>query len=334
MVQIENNLDLRIQTPGTLDTLPRFASGKYIGNEAVRALWYENGSVGQHSEKASKQGSYGLGSPRFATVANGGPVVMTVAPIYGRGASGPTRAMALDADRLLQVNGGLMPEDAATLKRLLTAHPDCIIADVKADRPPMTFRIDGVPAGKRMIVLAGAEALEGVRPAGTMVNLLNDEQIPAKLKDLIPRQGIPMGTRLPLAGSVPYEPAATKPAKPTSSPSSSSQSSASKKVSAEIDAILADPNISIEDKISMILLKIMELMDQKIDAKLKEIRDVQATPSEEGNAEGSSQKSMDTLNFELQRLATKRSQLFDTMSAIVNKYDQTAQRIIQNLGQS
>lgn len=95
---------------------------------------------------------------------------------------------------------------------------------------------------------------------------------------------------------------------------------------AEIEAILADPNASLEDKISALLAKLMASFDQKIGAQIDRVRALQA-----GNAEGAAGESIDVAVFDLQRLSTKRNQMFETLTAIVERYQRTADSVIQDL---
>jgi hypothetical protein len=110
-----------------------------------------------YSEKASHHGLPGIGHPRFATTADGGPLALAVTGLYGRNHQ-PTRVMALDSGRITALNGGTWPATPEQLRDLVRQNPEVVLAD-HAAQPPQLLRMDGVAAGTRVTVLTGAEAL-------------------------------------------------------------------------------------------------------------------------------------------------------------------------------
>ncbi|MBI2568035.1 MAG: hypothetical protein HYV63_13480 [Candidatus Schekmanbacteria bacterium] len=153
----------------------------------VNSLWrggpYAFGANvrGRYSEKASYGGQPGIGHPRFATTSDGGDLVLSVTGLRGKNPQA-TRVMALDADGITRANGGQWPETPEKLAAILKGHPEMILADVQAD-PPAMNRISGIPAGKNVTVLTGAEAIMGTppqTPPPSQAMVTNFTQIPAE----------------------------------------------------------------------------------------------------------------------------------------------------------
>ena len=120
--------------------------------------------------------------------------------------------------------------------------------------------------------------------------------------------------------------------------------------------LLADPTLALEDKITLFLMLVMTEMDKEIEDQaeyLNEIQNPQAvndppgtggvTPgggtggkggSGGGTADPSTETnpSVDVETLKLKRLVDKRSQMFDTLRQIIDKYNDTAKNIIQSIG--
>lgn len=91
--------------------------------------------------------------------------------------------------------------------------------------------------------------------------------------------------------------------------------------------ILSDPNASIEEKIQRLMWKLLQAKDAEINTQLKHIEKLQSGDTG-GDGQGST---MDTATFYLNRLSTQRTQLFDTMSAVLATYEKSTDRRIQEL---
>jgi len=167
-----------------------------LGSEVaalVNSLWYGGGYAhgasvsGIYSEKASTRGQPGIGHPRFATTATGGDLVLSVTGLYGKNPQ-PTRVLALDSDKILKLNGGVWPGTPEEMKAFLARHgKEVILKDVMAQPPSMT-RISGIPAGTRVTVLTGAEAILGNpprSPPSSQAMVTNLGQLPAPVQAML-----------------------------------------------------------------------------------------------------------------------------------------------------
>ncbi len=163
---------------------------------------------------------------------------------------------------------------------------------------------------------------------------------------------------------------------------------------AEIDSLMKDPSLSVEDKITLMLMLIMKKMDKDIEAQGQHINQVQQQQNKQGangqaagasnggggilgsiggllggaagtalggpiggmlggqlggalggaanNAAGgaaggaqggeSSSPSIDIETTKLKRMMDKRSQMFDMLRQIIDKYNETAKGMIQSIG--
>jgi hypothetical protein len=133
---------------------------------------------------------------------------------------------------------------------------------------------------------------------------------------------------------------------------------------AQVASVLNDPSLSVEDKVMLMLMLIMKKMDQDIERQMQYINALQQQQSNrqaKGKAlggigtlaggllggplgagiggslggklggGGNSSPSVDVETQKLQRMIQKRSQMFEMMSAIMRKYDDTAKNVIQNI---
>lgn len=117
---------------------------------------------------------------------------------------------------------------------------------------------------------------------------------------------------------------------------------------AEAAAILADPSLSVEDKVTLLIMLIMKKMDQDIERQAQYINSIQQQQSSRGSNGGtgangtnngpfgqageSSSPSIDVETMKLKRMIDKRGQMFDMLRQIIDKYNETAKNIIQSIG--
>ena len=133
---------------------------------------------------------------------------------------------------------------------------------------------------------------------------------------------------------------------------------------AEVASVLADPSLTVEDKVTLMLMLISQKMDDDIERQAQYINSIQQQQantstsakagtksggalSPAGSAKGStvgaltgttgttgsdSSPSIDVETMKLQRMVTKRQQMFDMLRQIIDKYNETAKGIIQSIG--
>lgn len=121
----------------------------------------------------------------------------------------------------------------------------------------------------------------------------------------------------------------------------------------DISALLADPSLTVEDKICLMIMMIMKKMDKEIEEQANYINKIQQQQSKggqggggaggaggaggggqggQGGGQGGSSPSIDVETMKLKRLIDKRSQMFDMLRQIIDKYNETAKNIIQSIG--
>jgi hypothetical protein len=74
---------------------------------------------------------------------------------------------------------------------------------------------------------------------------------------------------------------------------------------------------------------IMEKMDKDIE---KQANYINALQNQQGNKGNGGNTSVDVESQKLARLVQKRSQMFDILRSIIDKYNETAKNIIQSIG--
>src|SRR5262249_967028 len=103
-------------------------------------------------------------------------------------------------------------------------------------------------------------------------------------------------------------------------------------VVSDVGNVLNDSSLTVEDKITLMLMMIMEKMDQDIEAQGNYINALQqqqqAQQASGGQGGGGGAPSIDVETMKLKRLIDKRSQMFDMLRQIIDKYNQTAKGII------
>jgi hypothetical protein len=130
---------------------------------------------------------------------------------------------------------------------------------------------------------------------------------------------------------------------------------------AEIDSVLRDPSLTVEDKVTLMIMLIMKKMDEDIERQAQYINAIQQQQSNRGQTgetggtggkfgkggspatgglvggqggglDNQSSPSIDVETMKLKRMIDKRSQMFDMLRQIIDKYNQTAKGIIDSIG--
>lgn len=109
-----------------------------------------------------------------------------------------------------------------------------------------------------------------------------------------------------------------------------------------IGEILRDPTLSLEDKIMMILRKIMDSLEEDLNATMGEMgakydekKTIQDSKGEDKEGKLTKNASeMEKLQFKLQSLTEKRKQMFDLMSNMSMKFNEMSKTAIQNLARA
>lgn len=136
---------------------------------------------------------------------------------------------------------------------------------------------------------------------------------------------------------------------------------------AQVASVLHDPSLSVEDKVTLMIMLIMNKMDKDIERQAQYINAIQQQQSNRGSASGmmgmiggvagtvfggpmggmlggqlggmlgggmgsDSGPSIDVETMKLKRMIDKRSQMFDMLRQIIDKYNETAKGIIQSIG--
>ena len=133
---------------------------------------------------------------------------------------------------------------------------------------------------------------------------------------------------------------------------------------AQVSGVLNDPSLTVEDKVTLMLMLIMKKMDKDIERQAQYINSIQQQQSnrrKKGNTlgkvgtvaggalggpagakvgggvggkmgGGGNSPSIDVETMKLKRLIDKRSQMFDMLRQIIDKYNETAKGIIQSIG--
>jgi len=109
----------------------------------------------------------------------------------------------------------------------------------------------------------------------------------------------------------------------------------------DVSGVLNDPSLTVEDKVTLMIMLIMKKMDQDIEKQAQEINKLQQQQQKQGGGGkggkgggggGGGDKSIDVETMKLKRLIDKRSQMFDMLRQIIDKYNQTAKGIIDSMG--
>ena len=121
----------------------------------------------------------------------------------------------------------------------------------------------------------------------------------------------------------------------------------------EVSAVLNDSSLTVEDKVTLMIMLIMKQMDKDIEKQANYINQLQQQQSKEGGGGGGGGKggggggkgggggggggggsspSIDVETMKLKRMIDKRGQMFDMLRQIIDKYNETAKNIIQSIG--
>jgi hypothetical protein len=116
----------------------------------------------------------------------------------------------------------------------------------------------------------------------------------------------------------------------------------------DFSSVLNDSSLTVEDKVTLMLMLIMKKMDKDIEKQAAYINEIQQQQGEDkaggggkgggkgggggaGGGEGSS-PSIDVETMKLKRMIDKRGQMFDMLRQIIDKYNETAKNVIQSIG--
>ena len=118
-----------------------------------------------------------------------------------------------------------------------------------------------------------------------------------------------------------------------------------------ISSVLSNPNMTLEEKLAVLMAELSEHLDEKIEEKMGEVEKAMAEEKSEsssgsssagsngngasatGSSEGSSENSsnLQLLQTQLQQLMEQRQQMFQTMSSIFKSLHDTSMNAIRNL---
>jgi len=122
------------------------------------------------------------------------------------------------------------------------------------------------------------------------------------------------------------------------------------RMSGGFDDVLNDPALTVEDKVTLMIMQIMKKMDREIELQAIRIQMIQTQQGIGKAASGAlsmvpmfggagsiagglfeaASPSIDVETMKLKRLIDKRSQMFDMLRQIIDKYNQTAKGIIDS----
>ncbi len=107
----------------------------------------------------------------------------------------------------------------------------------------------------------------------------------------------------------------------------------------DASAILNDSSLTVEDKVTLMIMLIMKKMDEDIEKQANYINQLQQQQNKGGKGGGKGKgggggksPSIDVETMKLKRMIDKRSQMFDMLRQIIDKYNETAKNIIQSMG--
>ena len=132
----------------------------------------------------------------------------------------------------------------------------------------------------------------------------------------------------------------------------------------QVSGVLNDPSLTVEDKVTLMLMLIMKKMDKDIERLAQYINSIQQQQSNRGKAHkglgkmgaaggkalggpmgaklgggignkmggGGNSPSIDVETMKLKRMIDKRGQMFDMLRQIIDKYNETAKGVIQSIG--
>jgi hypothetical protein len=133
---------------------------------------------------------------------------------------------------------------------------------------------------------------------------------------------------------------------------------------AQVSGVMMDPSLTVEDKVTLMLMLVMKKMDRDIMRQANYINSIQQQQSKrqgKGKALGGlgtaagfalggpmgakagggiggkmgggmNSPSIDVETMKLKRMTDKRGQMFDMLRQIIDKYNETAKGVIQSIG--
>ncbi len=131
---------------------------------------------------------------------------------------------------------------------------------------------------------------------------------------------------------------------------------------AQVSGVLADPSLTVEDKVVLMMMLITKKMDRDIERQAQYINSIQQQQANKGGggkgggkggggkgfmgigggkgsgatpgsgSSGNNSPSIDIESMKLKRMVDKRSQMFDILRQIIDKYNQTAKSMIDSIG--
>jgi hypothetical protein len=108
----------------------------------------------------------------------------------------------------------------------------------------------------------------------------------------------------------------------------------------DVSGVLNDASLTVEDKVTLMIMMIMKKMDKDIEQEANHVNSLQQQQDANGQGEAgangsgsSSSPSIDVETMKLKRLIDKRSQMFDMLRQIIDKYNETAKGIIDSMRQ-
>ncbi len=97
----------------------------------------------------------------------------------------------------------------------------------------------------------------------------------------------------------------------------------------EMMVMLSDPNLTMQDRIALFLILLMNQMDKNIGEQAEKIQKIQS--GERIQTADPEARSVDLETAKLKQLTGSREQVFDTLKAVMDKMDRAAQSVLQDL---
>ncbi len=126
------------------------------------------------------------------------------------------------------------------------------------------------------------------------------------------------------------------PPPPVASGAEGPQTSGKTQGTGKFDSIINDPNLSMEDKIMMILSQIMDEVDDEILETMGQLDKDQAKAAKEKdpNKKAAGDSAAKKTELHLQNLMEKRKRMFDLMTNVSAKFNEMAKAAIQNMARA
>jgi hypothetical protein len=99
----------------------------------------------------------------------------------------------------------------------------------------------------------------------------------------------------------------------------------------DVNRIFDDPSLSVDDKITLTMMLAMNKLDQDITVQANSIKGLQDDQANSPRLKETS-ASIDAETMKLKRLIDKRSEMFDALKQIIDRYNATANAIIDSIG--